>query len=280
MVQINLIKSNKSDSLDNTKSKVLSQYPFVLIIGRTGSGKTTKSLELIQEYLNTNRARWVVIFSPTSKFDKTLHTKIADICKVKKVGFNDDFDSNLSFVTFYDSLSSLTYFTNKFMEEIDELDKKIEQEESAIKNLENMIKYRISCEYKDDEFTSMDGLKSALVFRKKRLEWYDSLKADHSILFMIDDSTGDKMLGKSKGNPLFDLILARRHINASIFMPIHNYKSLIKPLRTQVNHYFLSFMSDENIKLIWQDLPVSDLRDFEEFSEKIKNLDKYEWFAV
>lgn len=268
---LELIKPTKSDSLDNTKSKVLSQYPFAIIVGRTGSGKTTKALELVEEYLNTNKARWVVIFSPTAKFDKTLHSKIAEICKVSKVGFNEEFNENLPSVTFYDSLSALSTFTAKFMSEIDDLDKKIKQQRETIATLKNLpnedFDFHPSC------------LQPQIVFLNKKLEWMKSLKADHSILFMIDDSTGDKMLGKSKGNPLFDLILARRHINASIFMPIHNYKSLIKPLRTQVNHYFLSSMSDENIKLIWQDLPVSDLKDFNEFSEKIKKLNKYEWFT-
>lgn len=269
-MSLELIKPTKSDSLDNTKSKVLSQYPFALIVGRTGSGKTTKALELVEEYLNTNKARWVVIFSPTAKFDKTLHTKIAEICKVSKVGFNEEFNENLPSVTFYDSLSALSTFSAKFMGEIDELDKKIKHQQAIITSMKNL---------RGVDFEVTYALETQITFLNKKLEWLKSLNADHSILFMIDDSTGDKMLGKSKGNPLFDLILARRHINASIFMPIHNYKSLIKPLRTQVNHYFLSSMSDENIKLIWQDLPVSDLKDFNEFSEKIKKLNKYEWFT-
>lgn len=257
-MKIQLIDTKQSDSLDNTKSSMLSQYPFVIIVGRTGSGKTTKALSLLEEYVKTNGARWIVIFSPTVRFDKTLHTKIREIYKESEVDFNHPFNNKLSRISFHDDLSNLRVFVDTFIRCIDDLDERK-------KNIEDRIKL-----FKAEKLDT--------TILREELKWVNSLLADHRIAFLIDDSTGNKLFAKTHSNPLFNLILARRHINASIFMPLHNYKSLVKPLRTQVNHYCLAKMSEDNVKLIWNDLPVTKYKTIEEFKKDLDSIeDKYDW---
>lgn len=261
MSQIKLINNKVSDSLDNTKSKVLSQYPFVIIVGRTGTGKTTKALDLIDEYVSTNGARWVVIFSPTVRFDKTLHSKISEMFNIYSVSFNHPFNNKLEKISFHDNLEDLNNFVRLFINCIDNLEDR-----------KKMIQEKI-------KLFKQEGIDTTVL--KEELKWVDSLIKDHSIVFLIDDSTGNKLFAKTHSNPLFNLILARRHINASIFMPIHNYKSLVKPLRTQVNHYCLSKMSEDNVKLIWNDLPVTKYKNIEEFKKDLYSIDdKYDWLLI